>query len=467
MNWANLITALDKEECVLVLGPNVSKIAYKEKLCSLHEVLADHLNNELNKRTKASKPLDTTNFAHVAQQLEEALLPECKNQEGRARARLIEIIQDFYQDYKHTQFPVYSKLANLPFRFIVNTSPDLFLEKAFHFNRKFSARTEFYHYRNPSHNNAIDNSDFESPDPTEPLVFNLFGSIDIPESLVITETDQLEFLKKILNKEKEGIPSNIAIEFTSTKKKDFEKTYIFLGFDFNEWHLRLIIYLINSYEKQKEAIVLQNPKSLSELTAYFYDKNYKVAFVDKAPEHFANELLNAIENREVAPQEEEEKEDSLNAFLMYADADKEVKAVFETQLAALKRNKVIRTWSEEMINAGAVRADVISAQIESADIIILLVTPRFISTDKIYEEQLQRAIDLHRQQKTTVIPILMKSCSWQSTIIKELRSTMLPRKNGKPLMEEDNVDAALNKAVQKLEVWCDTIFQMKKENAGS
>jgi len=200
---------------------------------------------------------------------------------------------------------------------------------------------------------------------------------------------------------------------------------------------------------------------LSELTAYFYDKNYKVEFVDQPPLAFADTLLEQIKTAKTSTAAELAESSKLNAFLMYAKKDQATKAMLDNHLSALKRNQIIETWNEEEILAGSIREDVIAEKIQQADIILLLLTSDFISSDDIYEKQLQKALQRHKDEETTIIPILMKSCLWESSVIGDLSATMLPWKNKTPLLEQADPAAGLKDTVQKLEDWCAKIYKIK------
>ena len=460
IHWNNLVAAIRNDECILVLGPNIATIERDGTTISLYQLLAVYLAQELQQLRPDFQLLDKENLAYVAKQLEDTFIHQCNFHEGRARAKLGELIKDFYTDYDISQFPVFEKLAQLPFRFIVNTCPDNFLLEALHDENKFDASSVFYHHKKPTHNNAIDTTQNKITSDA-PLIFNLFGTVENPDSMIITESDQLIFLDTILQKEyTAGIPNKIAIEFTSSKEKDFEKNFIFLGFDFNQWHLRLILHLIHRYQKQKETYALQDPKDLSELTNFFYKRNFEVEFVDFPPEAFAKTFLEKINSSPKAAKETS----LLHAFLMFDTKDEKLKQVLDTHLTILKGNEFIQTWDESQLTAGDVREEIITQQLQQADIILMLVTPNLFVSDEIYEKQLQLALQRHQQKETVVIPILMKSCLWEDSIIGTL-PTILPR-NRTPLDTQENQDAAIADIFNQLKGWCEKIYKRKEKNDG-
>lgn len=67
-------------------------------------------------------------------------------------------------------------------------------------------------------------------------------------------------------------------------------------------------------------------------------------------------------------------------------------------------------WREEDIPAGAVRNKVIEKQWSEADVIVLLLSADFLSTQ---QASLERARQLHAQ--LTIIPVLLRACGWSYT----------------------------------------------------
>lgn len=279
--------------------------------------------------------------------------------------------------------------------------------------------------------------------------------------MIVTERDQLAFLDAILQKEKTaGIPSSVAIHFTSTREQQFNKAFVFLGFDFNQWHLRLILHLIARYQRQRETYALQDPDTLDKLTAFFYRNNFNVHFEGKPAEGFLAEFEKELRKPDAAP----EPAPLLKVFLMYAPEDEEAKKALDKQLAPLRSTGLIDTWEESMVLPGAERETEISQRLEAADIILLLVTANFFSSEAIYEKYLPAALERHeaKQKQAAVIPLLMGSCVWQDTPLGGL-TTILPR-NKTALDKQPNREAALSDVVGQLKGWCQRIVDRKKRN---
>lgn len=461
VNWQNLLRAVQNRECILVLGPEVAAIEREGRRVSLPTLLAQHLATAVHARNPQAVLVNDTNPAYVAKALEDAIYKQeldrnLNYSRENARYALAGIITDFYNQYSYRDFPVYGQLAKMPFHFIVETTPAPYLAQSLRRGGKLNANCLYYHYANPTHNNSINiqDSDIQS---YAPLVYHLFGSVEQPASMVVTERDQLAFLDAVLQKENTaGIPSSVAIHFTSGKEGEFNKTFVFLGFDFNQWHLRLILHLIGRYQRQKETYALQNLSDLGALTAFFYSNNFDVRFVDSPAERFLADFDAALQQPLAAAAPKNPK---LKVFLLYDPADEAEKNALDTQLNPLKRTEFIQTWDESQILPGADREQEITGRIAEADIILLLITADFFSDD-IYNKYLPAALRRHEADQCRVIPLLIKSVDWKGTPIGRLY-TVLPR-NSVALDKQPNPETAMSDTINQLKGHIEIIVDLKK-----
>ena len=213
ISWSNLALALQNCECILVLGPEVATLERAGKRVSLQILLTEYLTAELQRRNPDLRLILRPSLAYVAKTLEDAIfvqevLKKPNYSRENARAELTGLIAQFYGQYSFADFPVYRQLARMPFHFVVETSPAPYLAQALDDENKFDAKCYYYHYANPTHNNGIRIQDKQIKSDA-PLVYQLFGSAEQPDSMIITERDQLAFLDAILQQENTaGIPNS-------------------------------------------------------------------------------------------------------------------------------------------------------------------------------------------------------------------------------------------------------------------
>ena len=130
----------------------------------------------------------------------------------------------------------------------------------------------------------------------------------------------------------------------------------------------------------------------------------------------------------------------IKVFISYSHQDEAIKDELCVHLATLRRQKKIETWHDRAIEAGAEWEETLKAKFYAADVILLLITPRFMASDYCYDKETQWAIERHDKGQARVIPIIMKPCDWQDTPFCKLQ--FLPRE-GKPVTTWDNQDEAL------------------------
>jgi len=117
-------------------------------------------------------------------------------------------------------------------------------------------------------------------------------------------------------------------------------------------------------------------------------------------------------------------------FFSYSHRDEALRDELETHLSALKRQGLIDTWHDRRIGAGTEWAREIDENLERADVILLLVSPYFISSDYCYDVEMRRAIERHDAGEARVIPVLLHPCDWHGTPFGKLQATP---KDGKPV----------------------------------
>src|SRR5215470_714139 len=95
----------------------------------------------------------------------------------------------------------------------------------------------------------------------------------------------------------------------------------------------------------------------------------------------------------------------LSLFYSYSHEDETLRDQLEKHLRQLQRQGLISTWHDRKILAGETWGHEIDTHLETASIILLLVSPDFLASDYCYEHQMQHALERHRRGQTRVIPI--------------------------------------------------------------
>jgi tetratricopeptide (TPR) repeat protein len=129
----------------------------------------------------------------------------------------------------------------------------------------------------------------------------------------------------------------------------------------------------------------------------------------------------------------------LEVFFSYSHKDETLCDELNAHLAALKRQNVIKNWTDRRITAGGEWRDEIDKHLNSADLILLLVSADFLNSDFCYLIETSRALLRHEAGDARVIPVIVRPVDWQGLPIGELQA--LP-KDSKPVTSWPNRDDA-------------------------
>jgi TIR domain len=130
---------------------------------------------------------------------------------------------------------------------------------------------------------------------------------------------------------------------------------------------------------------------------------------------------------------------ALEVFCSYAHEDEALRDTLVKHLSPLQRQGVITAWHDRKITAGTEWAGAIDAHLQSAQIILMLVSADFMASDYCYDVEMQRAMERHEAREARVIPVILRPVDWQGAPFGKLQA--LPT-DGKPITNWPNQDAA-------------------------
>ena len=133
-------------------------------------------------------------------------------------------------------------------------------------------------------------------------------------------------------------------------------------------------------------------------------------------------------------------EQRLRVFISYTHRDEKLKDELDKHLASLKRSKAIETWNDRKLIAGVPFDLEITHQLENSHIVLLLISPDFLTSEYCYCKEMEIAIRRHNEGLARVIPIILRPTDWHHTPVGEIMA--LP-KDGKPVTSWRHRDDAL------------------------
>ncbi len=134
-------------------------------------------------------------------------------------------------------------------------------------------------------------------------------------------------------------------------------------------------------------------------------------------------------------------------FFSYSHKDEALRDRLEVHLAGLKREGAISTWHDRRITGGDALGPRIDESLESADIILLLVSSDFLASDYCHDVEMQRALARHDEGTARVIPVILRPCDWQHSPFAHLLAAPT---DGKPITKWTNEDEAFLDVVRQI-----------------
>lgn len=122
----------------------------------------------------------------------------------------------------------------------------------------------------------------------------------------------------------------------------------------------------------------------------------------------------------------------IKVFYSYAHKDEKLRRELSAALALPRRTGVIQDWSDRNIPHGANWKEEIDHKLDSADLVLLLISSDFIQSEYCWGIEMQAAMARHQAGKARVVPILLRPVHWQGAPFAKLQA--LPP-DGKPVTE--------------------------------
>lgn len=147
------------------------------------------------------------------------------------KLRLNQKLKEIYSAVR--PHPLYDRLAVMPFSAVISCSPDLMLKQAME-QKSIGANYYFYSPKGNAGRRSI---------PDWPILFNVFGDIEVEDSLITTYADFFKFVISILGDEQQ-LPLDLKNAIASAK------IFLFCGFDLTKWYIPLLVHKLHKYKEE-------------------------------------------------------------------------------------------------------------------------------------------------------------------------------------------------------------------------
>jgi len=395
-NWKTLIYSIKRGKCILMLGPEAAAREIDGEMQPLTSVLAQQLAPEIPERVKTQ--IDCRDLQQVLQNLPG---------EDYGGSDLSQKVAAFYDQHKESTTALHRDLAALPFKLAITTTPDNMFPKALEECEK-SPQIGWYNFRGGAQANPSVGEN--------PLVFYLYGHPGEPDSLLLTENDLLDFLVSLISRNPE-LQASIRKEF-----KDKENSFLFLGFGFKQWYLRILLHALQDGNPKRHRSFALEPMQAYQESAnitdihrnvfFFKRSDYRIQIFKQDFHEFARELRERYGECAGQISTQQAEQDKAKVFISYATEDKE----FAHKLYQNMEDAGLNPWRDrENLRGGDNWEEVIAQVIGNADYFVLLQSRALENRKKsIVFQELHEALKQQKRFKPGskfIIPTKIDDCS--------------------------------------------------------
>jgi tetratricopeptide (TPR) repeat protein len=136
---------------------------------------------------------------------------------------------------------------------------------------------------------------------------------------------------------------------------------------------------------------------------------------------------------------QEEATRTIEVFYSYAYEDESLRRRLEKHLAILSNEGLITNWYNDKIIPGADKEHEIDTHLNTARIILLLISSDFLASRQCYNIEGTRALERHEAGEACVIPVILRPVDWKNAPFGKLQ--VLPT-NEKPITTWPDRDKA-------------------------
>jgi len=130
----------------------------------------------------------------------------------------------------------------------------------------------------------------------------------------------------------------------------------------------------------------------------------------------------------------------VTVFYSYSHKDEDLRNELETHLAALRRSGLIREWHDRKILAGQEWEKQISEYLDSAQLILFLLSADFVSSSYCVDIEVKRALERQSAGEAVVVPVILRPVVWG--IVPQFNRLQALPKDARPVTEWPSHDLA-------------------------
>ncbi|HEV2799655.1 MAG TPA: tetratricopeptide repeat protein [Pyrinomonadaceae bacterium] len=140
---------------------------------------------------------------------------------------------------------------------------------------------------------------------------------------------------------------------------------------------------------------------------------------------------------------------AIEVFCSYSHRDEDLRKELDKHIKILERRGVIAVWNDRKIEPGEEWNGEIDKHLESADVILLLISADFIASDFCYGIEMTRALERHDAGEACVIPIFIRPVNWKGAPFGKLQALPTDAKPVTSWSDHDEAFVIVSEGIQR------------------
>jgi hypothetical protein len=147
----------------------------------------------------------------------------------------------------------------------------------------------------------------------------------------------------------------------------------------------------------------------------------------------------------------------IQVFVSYSHAERKYLDMLRPYLEKLQQDGAIEAWTDRSILPGTLWEQEIDKRLNTAQVVLLVMTQEFLVSRYCQAIEVDRALQMQKDGKVVVIPILMEECDWKNT--RTINQFQFLPEDGTPVLSSTdqkkallNVSDGIRKVVNQLRV---------------
>lgn len=222
-NWSAIADDIEDGVAVLLLGPDMLNLRNVAP-----SPAADEPTEMLYRDLYLRRIREHAEVGHNFYDREQFFLFKDNNSKKKAKKAVCALARD--PQWRPDE-ALLERIAAMPFPIVISVNSDPYLREAY---ERYGIRHQYDYYM--VQENKSERA-FDKPTAANPILYQLCGSTEDPNSLILDYHDLFKFIKNLLSETQFPQKLKYALKDATT--------YVFLGFQFDRWYAQMMLYFLN------------------------------------------------------------------------------------------------------------------------------------------------------------------------------------------------------------------------------